>query len=358
MNRLDRYVAAEFSRIFLLFTLAAPMLFVLGDWTDNLGTFADQGLTLRQVTLGYMYQFPLFVLWSLPIAALIGTVFTVSNMTRHSEMTAAKAGGVSFFRALRVLPVLGILLTFAGLGLGELVPITMGKRAAVLGESRGNDASRTDFVYRGETGHVYAIRQLDARSGRIYGLTIEGNGAAAAGEERVHIYSRDASWDAESRAWTLRDGFRRVYGVEGEEQTIPFRDLTTELIAESPEQLLATPREVEELTYAEIGRAIERLERSGGQSLELRVERAQKISIPVATLIIILFGAPLANTSARGGPAYGIGISLGITIAYMMLLRLATAAGATGQLSPMLAAWLPNALVAAGALVLLTRVRT
>ena len=32
------------------------------------------------------------------------------------------------------------------------------------------------------------------------------------------------------------------------------------------------------------------------------VERMAKIAIPVATLIIILFGAPLANSSARAAP--------------------------------------------------------
>lgn len=357
MNKLDRYVAAEFIRIFLLFSIAAPMLFVLGDWTDNLGTFADQALTIRQVALGYMYQFPLFILWSLPIAALIGTVFTVSNMTRHSEMTAAKAGGVSFFRALRVLPALGVLLTFAGLGLGELVPITMARRAAVLGEADGMQTSRTDFVYRGETGSVFSIRQLDTRASRIYNLTIESYGRTP-GESKTHIFAREATFDADARAWTLRDGYIRVYGVEADEQTTQFAELPGDAIRETPEQLLATPREVDELSYAEIGQAIERLERSGTQPLELMVKRAQKISIPVATLIIILFGAPLANSSARGGPAYGIGISLGITISYLMLLRIAAAAGATGQLPPLAAAWLPNALVAAGAFVLLTRVRT
>jgi lipopolysaccharide export system permease protein len=88
------------------------------------------------------------------------------------------------------------------------------------------------------------------------------------------------------------------------------------------------------------------------------VERAQKIAIPVATLVIILFGAPLANTSSRGGPAYGIGISLGITVLYMLLFKVTGAAGAAGAMEPMYAAWIPNVLFLIAAGVLLARVRT
>src|SRR5690606_33790443 len=95
---LDRYVSREFLRLFLLFALAAPVLFVLGDLMDNLDRFMERGLTARQVGLNYLYQLPLFILYSFPIASLIAAVFTVNTMTGHSEVVAAKAGGVSFFR--------------------------------------------------------------------------------------------------------------------------------------------------------------------------------------------------------------------------------------------------------------------
>src|SRR5687768_17158205 len=112
MRILDRYVAREFLRLFLLFAIAAPILFVLGDLTDNLDRYMDRGLSMRAVAISYVYQLPLFILYSFPIASLIATIFTVNNMTRHSELSAAKAGGVSFFRLLAPLPVLGVILTF------------------------------------------------------------------------------------------------------------------------------------------------------------------------------------------------------------------------------------------------------
>jgi lipopolysaccharide export system permease protein len=173
----------------------------------------------------------------------------------------------------------------------------------------------------------------------------------------VAISSEDATYTNKD-GWVFNRGYLRFLFGPGKESTMRFDQLRPLRFRETPEQLLAIPKEPEEMRYAELGRFIDIMQRSGAEPLKLMVEHAQKIAIPVATLIIVLFAAPLANTTQRGGPAYGIGISLGITILYLMLFRLSAAAGATGALDTMVAAWLPNVLflVAAGALLL--RVRT
>src|SRR5690606_25757256 len=132
---LDRYVLSEFLRLFLLFAAAAPVLFILGDVTDNLDRHLNRGYTAVQILLNYVYQVPLFVLYSFPIASLIASVFTVNSMTRYSEVTAAKAGGVSFYRLYAPLPILGVVLTVAGLGISELGPIAERARGAAPAES-------------------------------------------------------------------------------------------------------------------------------------------------------------------------------------------------------------------------------
>ena len=73
---------------------------------------------------------------------------------------------------------------------------------------------------------------------------------------------------------------------------------------------------------------------------------------------MILFGVPLATSNRRGGTAYGIGVALGTTILYMLLLKISSALGKAGVLEPFPAAWLPNIVFFAAALGLLRRVRT
>jgi len=355
MRTIDRYVAREFLKLFVLFALAAPILFVIGDWTDNIGRYSERGLTLDRIALGYLYRMPLFISWSFPVAALVATVFTVSNMARHSEMSAAKAGGISFFRALAVLPLLGILLTIAGLFLSELVPVTEGRRKEVMGEVEPtSEAMRHEFVYTGPDGHVYTIRRLTMQTAQIGGLAID----HARNGSRTYVVATDAYYDSLG-TWRLENGYlRRFAGDRGPELAFRFRELRLGSFRETPEQLMARPKEPEEMRYRELGTFIATLERSGVKPLKLVVERAQKIAIPVATLVIILFGAPLAMTSSRGGPAYGIGVSLGITVLYMLLFKVTGAAGAAGAIDPVWSAWIPNVLFFVAAMVLLARVRT
>ena len=355
MSTLDRYVAREFMRLFMLFALCAPMLFILGDWTEKIDEYSRQSLPLRSIALGYLYQLPLFISWSFPVAALIATVFTVNGMSRYSEMTAAKAGGISFFRALRVLPILGILLTGVALLLSELVPLGTRAKKDVLQEvERTPDIMRHDFVYNGPDGHVYTIRQLNMAAPSMSGITIE---RAVDGRPALRVSARDASWDS-IHGWTLHGGTYRSFDSAGAETAVMFNGLRMAALTETPEQLMARPKEPEEMRYGELGRFIESLERSGAEPREMMIERAQKIAIPMATMVIILFGAPLANSSARGGAAYGIGVSLGITVFYMVLFRVTGAAGNAGWLDPMLAAWAPNAFFAVAAIWLIVRVRT
>lgn len=353
---LDKHIVREFLRLFLLFAIAAPMLFVVGDLTDNIDTYLERGYNVKQILLTEIYQMPLFIMYSFPIAALIGTIFTVNNMTRHSELTAAKAGGISFWRMLTPLPVLGVVLTFAALGLSELVPITSQLRADLLGQRRSDRTVRSDFVYRAGNGFVYQVRRLDLAQSSMSNVVVEREGKEPE-TPSVHIKATTGDWTRKD-GWTLTNGQMRLFfGPEGERQ-FTFNQLKLLEFTETPEELLAEPRDPEEMGYRELTRFIEIIQRSGGTPLELMVKQAQKIALPVATLLIILFGAPLANSTQRGGAAYGIGISLGITVAYLMLFKICGAMGSAGAVPPVLAAWLPNLLLLFASGFLLVRVKT
>lgn len=356
VRTLDRYVAREFLRLFLLATIAVPVLFVLGDLMDNLDKHMDRGRTIGQLARYYVFQSPLFIQYSFPIASLLATVFTVNNMTRHSEVAAAKAGGISFYRAFAAIPTLGVILTILGLGLAEIVPIGIRKASEALGETSKVTSVRSDFVYRTVGGDVFSIRRLDARRQRMTDITMEREGNEPE-IPSVHMTAREAVYSAET-GWTMHDGQWRVFNGPGTERTFRFDSILLTSLTEGPEDLLAQPRDPEEMRYAELGRFIEILRRSGGRPLELMVERAQKIALPVATLVIVLFAMPLATSSRRGGSAFGVGISLAITIVYLMLFKIAGAAGASGALPPTIAAWIPNGVFLAAAAVLMARVRT
>jgi lipopolysaccharide export system permease protein len=352
---LDRYVLRQFLTTFTLMIVGLPLLFVIFDVTDRVDRYLNRGLPPGDVALSYVFEFPKYVLWSFPIAALIATVFTIGSMTRHQELVAAKAGGVSFHRLVRPILAAGALLMMGALALGELVPTANQRAAELRGEHRRLTSFRSNFVFNTESGQSLSVRRLDADNQQMFGVLLEGSGRG--GAPGLHQLSERASWTA-GDGWTLENGHLRLLSTDGRESSFTFQSARLPSLRESPAELLAEPKEPDEMRYHELTRAITTIERGGGNVNELLVKRAQKISIPVAVLVIILFGAPLVTSSQRGGAAFGLGLSLGVTLVYMMLFRVGQAVGTSGAMDPLLAAWLPNLLFFAAGLVFFVRVRT
>jgi len=353
---LDRLVARSFMKVFLSFILGSPILFILGDVTENLDDYLGAGLSWFEVGLAYLYKMPQFIQWSFPIAALVSAVFTVQSMTMHREIVAAKAGGISFHRLIVPILALGIFLTGIALGLEEVVPRSNRRAADILGQEATRREWRANFVFQGEDGRNFSIQRRDVRERRLTGIVME---TVEPGTNRplTHLTAEYAEWDPEI-GWTFNEGFFRVFLDDGEEVAAQFQKLRTRGFTERPEDFLEEPRKPEEMTRAEMGRLADIIERSGGSPMKLRVDREEKIAIPVATLVIILFGAPLATSTKRGGTAYGIGVALLSTILYMLLFRISGAVGETGALDPMTSAWLPNVIFLVAGLFFLARVRT
>lgn len=355
MRILDRMVAGTFLKLFVISLLATPPLFMLGELTEELDTYVDRGLGTMDVLHGFLYQLPLWFTWSFPIAGLIAVVFTVHTMTMHHEVVAAKAGGISFHRLVGPILVLAAGLTVVALALSELAPRSTRVASQILqNEDRGRDW-RADFVYQTEEGLSLSARRLTVGDGRLTGVVVERRPTDSL--PALHVQAETATWDDES-GWTLHTGYLRLLPEDAPESAFTFRHLKMHGIEERPEELLEEPREEEEMTYAEIDRLARIIQRTGGEPHELLVKKEQKLAIPVATFVIILFGAPMATSSKRGGTAYGIGVALGATIVYMALLRVSSGLGASGALPPLAAAWLPNLVFLTAGLGLMARVRT
>src|SRR5262245_579553 len=93
----------QWIRIFLLAAVGLPVVSVLVYITDKLNSLLGRGLGPATIALSGLYGLPGNMANMIPAAALFATVFTVGPLARNSEITAAKASGVSFRRLVRPL---------------------------------------------------------------------------------------------------------------------------------------------------------------------------------------------------------------------------------------------------------------
>ena len=354
MRLLDRLIIRSFLKIFLVAVLATPSLFIIGEVSEKLNNYLDAGLTMPQIAVGLLYRVPEFIAWSFPIGGLIAAVFTIHSMTANHEIVAAKAGGVSFHRLMRPILVLGVLIGATGLYLAEFVPQANRRAAEILsgGQTNISREGRYDFAFRSESGMDMSIQRLAVSENRLTGIIA----AQELDSSVVHIEAERATY--EDGVWWMNSGYRREVFDGGGEHFARFERLRLPRLTEVPSDFLGTASDPDEMTRPEIERQARIVARAGGRQGDLLVKLEQRYAIPVATLVIILFGAPLATSNKRGGAAWGIGVSLASTILYLLLLRLSGGLGTAGLISPVWAAWTPNLLFFLSGSVLLARVRT
>ena len=358
LRQLDRYVLQSWVRIFVLTALGFPLVSILINLTDTLNRLLDRGLTMKEIAVSYVYSIPENAFLVMPAAVLFATVFTVGALGRHSELTAAKAGGQSFHRLMRPIFIASVVASVLAFVVGELAPGATARQMEIQKAKQARPTrARFNFVYRGDAGWVYTIRSLDVASRQLKQLMLERQGTGLNYPGLV-LTADSASYDDSSRVWRLRRGASRIIASPARQATFNFRTMRLRALNQSPADLLAEPKAPDEMRYAELGRYIDALKRSGNDANKLVVEQALKLALPATCIIIALFGAPLAVTSPRAGAALGVAISLGTTVIFLLFVQITKAIGAGGVINPILAAWIPNVVFLFAALVLLAKVRT
>ena len=75
---------------------------------------------------------------------------------------------------------------------------------------------------------------------------------------------------------------------------------------------------------------------------KLVIKLMEKVTIPIAVFLMGIIGVPLgAHIRGRGKPA-GIGLSLGVFLAYYLFFAGMNSIGETGKISPYVGVWVPN----------------
>lgn len=357
---LDRYVLKQWLATFLLSAIGVPTVAVVIDLAERFSKLSvTRHVPLGDIFLGQLYLFPSKLAILIPAAVLFATVFTLNTMGRHSELTAVQGGGVSFYRLIA--PML-LLATFA-------VPLDYWlQEIAGYSTSRHNELHQDKksygtpfaqgFAFASQTGWTWAFKEMTQKEGEGHGTGILGEGARRRGA-RWTITADSAIWEAKTHTWAIHRGTTFLVSDSAVLATIRFDGMRVREFTETPGDLMKEEKRADEMTTAELKQYLAQLKRSGGTPGGLAVELPLKYAVPVACLVVALFGAPLAITNARAGAAVGLAIALGTTLTYLTGTQIMKAVGGKEIfLSPELAAWSMNIIFIVIAVVLLARVKS
>ncbi len=355
MKILAKYIVRIFLGTLFFALVAFTAIYIIIDMVGFMDKFIDRNVGFFVVVKYYVFYFPYIIILTLPVATLLASLFSVGQLSRYNELIAMQASGLSLYRILGPLFVLGIIISLITAYAGErFVPSSNQKKKEIY-QTHVNKLKRK----RMEQTKDISL-QIDENSWLLIGFfdTKENTGfkvSVQSYNQNQLIKRIDASkmiW--ENNNWQLLNGYTREFS-NNKETAQTFDELDLPDLYFKSEDIARVQKKAEEMSYWELKNFIKEIRRTGGNPDRWLVDLYLKISFPFANLIIILFGAPLASRKTRSGTAISFGISLFICFLYFGIIKVGQSLGHNGTLPPLFAAWMGNIFFGTGAVYILVK---
>lgn len=360
MKILDRYIGKELVGPFLFGVAAFTSIFFAGQYLLKLTSQVLQGTPVLTAALLLLLYLPSVVVFTLPMSALLAVLIAFSKLSNDSEVVALYASGVSLYRAIIPVVVLGFIVTGIGFGMSEfIVPqsnlLSKEIQAHVMKEEISTNKPFV-VIDRATNSTIYVRGGLDAKTKTMRDVTITRYNE---NEPQILFQAQKARWDG-GTTWTLTDGAMYVLRPGGGGVSVTFEGWRTQPVElhQSLQDIALHQRTPDDMTFRELRQHISALSQGGvppKDLLELQVDLYNKFAIPLAALVFALIGAPLAIRPSRASSSVGLGLSVLIIFAYWFIWHFTTALAAQGGIPPVAGAFLADVLGLALGVILLTR---
>lgn len=364
MRVLGRYLAREVA-LGVGFVLAGFLaLFTFFDLINELDDLGRGGYRIQHALAFVALGLPTRTYEILPIAALIGAIYALSQFAANSEFTAMRAAGMGRWLAVRAIGRIGIVLTVLTVLVGEVLMPPADRLAQTVRLSAMGTAIAGQFrsgmwikdTVRNAAGEIESVRFVNV--GRLL---------PDASMEQVQIFEFDA--DLYLRAllrvkeaahhpeggWLLAGVERVAFQADRGPEGLPLVQTRREALAElgwnssiGPDILRVAMLQPERMSMPALINYLVHLSENRQDTDRYEIALWKKIVYPFAVLVMLLLALPFAYVQVRAGTV-GLkvfaGIMLGIT--FHFLNGLSAHLGLLNTWPAWLAASLPSALALA-----------
>jgi len=358
MTLLSRHILREFITLVIAVLFGILIVYLCVEFLQKADKLIKHHASLSQVVRFFLYSIPGMISMSLPMATLIAALLSLGNLSRHNELIAMRASGVSLGRIVAPLLAGGLAISAVGFLNNELIMPEYTTRASYIQNVEiEKKEQRVMFQQhklwlRGPENSIANIELVSPRRTEMLGLGIYKLNPDYTVRERIKADS--LLW--ENGAWRLKHS--RTYTPVGDVVQSRSSDGEVFNIVNSPDDLGMIVKDSEEMNFSEMWDYVKRLKTSGYQAVQYEVDLHGKIAFPLSSLLMVMISIPFSIHKVRsGGAGKGFAFAVLIAFAYWTLMSIGASLGRSGAVPPVLAAWFANILFGFAALIVLFRLQ-
>lgn len=364
---IDTYVLTGFLFYFLVLLTSFVLVFQVYTFFELLSDIVKNHIAMSRVFIYLFFLTPQLIYDMAPLSVLVAVLVTFGILTKHNEITAFKATGVSLYRL--AVPVLVAALALSG-------ALFAFDHYYVPGANRKQDAIRKEIKGRPVQTYLHPERQWVFDPGThddpriFYYKYLDPIQKVMVGPQvyeldpsnfrlRKHIAAEKARWEPALGTWIFENGWSRDFtGRQLKFDNFPGQAATFQEINERPDYFLQEVLQDQQMNFLQLAAYIQDLQRSGIDTITLQVRFYRKFAVPLFALVMALISVPFAFVAGARGAMAGVGVSLAIAIGYFAVGTLFEQLGDVSLLPAALAAWTPDVLFAMAGMYFFARMRT
>ena len=334
-NRIDRYIAGLFLSYTFGGLLIFMMLFVTVDFMTNVARFNAPGGIVAEY---YLLFSPWILVQMIPVACLLGVVFTLSTLNKTNELVALFSTGTSLARInLPILSLVVIISVFSFWMSDRILPVANQKRnytyyVVMRKKPQLYSTVKTNKIWYRSNNVLFNIRSMEPKSKLAQGLSMY------TFDNNWQLLQQTAAKEAviNGRNWELHDGSVTLF--TSEDNAPMTQDFVTKTITMDEDASdLQESSTTDSLSVGQLKRFIERNREAGINTLRYEVEYQAKFGFAFASFVMACIGIPFSVGKARsGGMAVNAGICILLAFIYWSGYSSGLALGNYGYLPPIL----------------------
>lgn len=357
MTIVDRYIAKLFLGYFLGGLIIFVTIYLAVDFMSSMSRYQVEFGVLAKY---YGYLLPSIIHQMIPVACLLGTVFTIGTLSKTHELTALFSMGQSLARVSLPVLVLVALISVLAFWLNDrLIPKFQQKRLYVeyvdIKKKPGLYSTvKTNKIWYRTQNMIFNIRNTDPQKGIAYGTTFyyfDENWALI-----QLITAKEAQFGPE--IWTLKDGKVTIFNKDSSFPLTQSFGAKTIAMDRELADIQSTATSSATLTQAELKKFIMKNKEAGLETLTYEMDYHSKFGFAMAGFVMALLGLPLSVQRQRSGGLFlNVGVCLGLAVGYWLFFSSSVTLGRHGAIPPLLSVWGPNLLMLAFASYLIARLK-